>query len=91
MQSGSLYFGEFIFGETGVTVTAALRQGSRGGFSPASQGPKPSFASITGMRVCKSRTPSQASQVRIVQDSMPSFHFSQSPAKVKGRPSRREM
>ena len=31
---------------------------------------------------------SRASQVRMVQESMPSFHRSQSPAKVKGNPSR---
>jgi hypothetical protein len=87
MQSGSLYRGEFIFGETGVTLISASRLGSMIGSSPESQGSKPSGPSITGMRVCKSRMPPQASHVRMVQDSMPSFQRSQSPAKVKGRPS----
>ena len=82
---------EFIFGDTAVIVTAASRPGSTAGSSPASHGSKPSCASITGMRVCKSRMPSQASQVRMVQVSMPSFQRSQRPAKVKGRASRLAM
>ena len=49
MQSGSLYFGEFTFGETGATVTAASRHASTVGLSPASQGKKLSRASITGI------------------------------------------
>ena len=83
MQSGSLYLDEFIFGDTGVTLTAASRPGSTVGSSPPSQGSKPCGGSMTGMRVCKSLIPSQASVVRMVQESMPSFHRSQSPAKVK--------
>ena len=66
-------------------LTAASRLGSSTGSFPASQGSKPCGAIMTGMRVCKSRRPSQASVVRMAQESMPSFHCSQSPAKVKGR------
>ena len=88
MQSGSLYFGEFIFGETGVTVTASLRQGSRVGFSPASQGPKPSFASIAGVQVLNAVT-GFAGQDRAGQHAV--FPLLPKPREVKGRPSRREM
>ena len=67
MQSGSLYHGEFIFGDTGMTCTAESILGSTAGSSPKSQGSKASFASIKGMRLCRSRMPSQGSVVRMVQ------------------------
>ena len=49
MQSGSLYAGLFILGETGLISTAASMSGSTAGSEPDSQGSKLSFASINGM------------------------------------------
>jgi len=86
MQSGSLYLGEFIFGDMGETFEPHRGPDRPWDLRRQSHGSKPSTASITGMRVCKSLIPSQASVVRMVQESMPSFQRSQSPAKVKGRP-----
>jgi hypothetical protein len=51
MQSGSLYLGEFILGDTAMICTASSIPRSTKGSSPESQGSKPSFASITGIRL----------------------------------------